>query len=122
MIIFIISLAAGIIGGMGIGGGTILIPALTIFLLKDQKIAQSVNLLSFIPTAIVALISHAKQGNIEKKLILKLSSGGIIGALIGSFLAVNISSKLLKKGFGIFLFIMGVYEICCKDKKAKCKN
>lgn len=119
MILIIISLAAGIIGGMGIGGGTILIPALTIFLLTDQKIAQSVNLLSFIPTAVVALISHLRQGNIEKRLILKLSSGGIIGALIGSFLATNVSSKLLKKGFGIFLFIMGVYEICCKDKKAK---
>lgn len=119
MIIFIISLAAGIIGGMGIGGGTILIPALTVFLLTDQKIAQSVNLLSFIPTAIVALISHLKQGNIEKKLIIKLSSGGIIGALLGSYLAVHISSKLLRKGFGIFLFIMGIYEICCKDRKDK---
>lgn len=120
MLIYIISIAAGVIGGMGIGGGTLLIPVLTIFLSTKQQIAQSVNLISFIPTAIVALISHLKQGNIEKKLIFKLCTGGIAGALIGSYLAVHLSSSFLRKAFGVFLFVMGVYEVCCKDKK--CKN
>lgn len=119
MLIYILSFLAGIIGGMGIGGGTILIPTLTIFLSTKQQIAQSVNLLSFIPTAIVALISHIKQGNIEKKLIFKLIIGGIIGAIIGSYLAVKLPSQSLKKAFGIFLFIMGIYEICCKKCPTK---
>lgn len=122
MLIFIISIAAGIIGGMGIGGGTILIPSLTIFLSTKQQIAQSVNLISFIPTAIVALISHLKQGNIEKSLILKLSIGGIGGAIIGSYLAVHLSSIFLRKAFGVFLFVMGVYEVCCKNKCKKNKG
>lgn len=122
MLIFIISIAAGIIGGMGIGGGTLLIPALTIFLSTNQQIAQSVNLISFIPTAIAALISHLKQGNIEKGLILKLCIGGVLGAVIGSYLAVHLSSIFLKKAFGVFLFVMGVYEVCCKNKKQKDKG
>ena len=49
-------LVSGIISGMGIGGGIILIPILTIFLGFDQKVAQGITLLYFIPTAIFSLI------------------------------------------------------------------
>ena len=55
---------SGIIGGMGIGGGTILIPIMTIFLGFDQKTAQAVNLIYFIPTAITALTIHVKNRQI----------------------------------------------------------
>ncbi len=116
MLIILISVLSGIISGMGIGGGTILIPALTIFVKTPQHIAQSVNLLSFIPTAIVAIISHLKQGNIEKRIVLKLILCGILGALLGSFFAVKLSGSLLRRLFGGFLFVMGVYEIFCKRK------
>ncbi|MDR1913813.1 MAG: TSUP family transporter, partial [Clostridiales bacterium] len=63
----IIGLLSGIISGMGIGGGTILIPALCILYDTQQQTAQNINLIYFIPTAIIALITHVKQGNIEKK-------------------------------------------------------
>ena len=116
MLITLISFLSGIISGMGIGGGTILIPALTIFFGTKQHIAQSVNLLTFIPTGLVAVISHFKQGNIEKKLTFKLILGGIIGAIAGSYLAVVLTPGILRRLFGIFLFIMGVYEIFCKEK------
>lgn len=116
MLIFIVSILSGIISGMGIGGGTILIPALIIIFNTSQHIAQSVNLLSFIPIGTVALITHAKNKNIEVKLAVRLIIAGIIGAIGGSFLASYISSSLLKKLFGLFLFCMGIYEICCKKK------
>ena len=61
MIYTIIGFFAGIIGGMGMGGGTILIPALIMFAKIDPKIAQSINLLSSIPMAIFALIIHIKR-------------------------------------------------------------
>ncbi|MGB9679340.1 MAG: sulfite exporter TauE/SafE family protein, partial [Thermoanaerobacteraceae bacterium] len=47
MKLFFIGILSGIIGGMGLGGGTILIPALTIFAGIEQHLAQSINLLSF---------------------------------------------------------------------------
>lgn len=119
MLIIIISVISGIIGGMGIGGGTILIPALTIFLKTPQHIAQSVNLLTFIPTAMVAIISHLKQGNIEKKITFKLIISGILGAIIGSYFAVRLPGNVLRRLFGIFLLIMGIYEICCKKSYKK---
>ena len=120
MIAEIISgLLSGIISGMGIGGGTILIPALTMFLDIDQHRAQGINLLFFIPTAIVAVLLHKKNGNLQFKTALPLLLWGVAGAATGSFLAINLNQKILKKLFGIFLFAMGSYEIFKGFKKKK---
>lgn len=107
----IAGLFSGVISGMGIGGGTILIPALTMFLNINQHTAQGVNLLFFIPTAIVALFIHKKNGNLQLKTAFPLILWGIIGALLGSFTAIKLNQNILKKMFGIFLFLMGGYEI-----------
>ncbi|HHW56099.1 MAG TPA: TSUP family transporter [Clostridia bacterium] len=117
MKLFVIGLLTGIIGGMGIGGGTILIPALTIFIGIEQHIAQSVNLLSFIPAAIIALIYHFKSKNIVYKIIAFIIIGGIIGSLIGAMVAAITKAFILKKIFAIFLFCIGVYEIFSKPRK-----
>lgn len=114
-----IGIFSGFLGGMGIGGGTILIPTLVFFLDVEQQIAQSVNLLSFIPLSIVAIITHFKNKNIAIKVALYLIIPGLIGAILGSLLAVSLSSHYLKKFFGVFLFIMGIYQICYKEKKKK---
>ncbi len=114
-------LAAGIISGMGIGGGTILIPALSIFLRIDQHVAQGVNLLYFIPTAIIALIVHIKNKSINYKLALPIVLLGIAGAVGGSALALVIHASVLRKLFGGFLFLMGIYEICKKNPQKQKK-
>jgi len=114
MLIFIVSILSGIISGMGIGGGTILIPGLIIIFNTSQHTAQSINLLIFIPTAIVALITHIKNKNVEVRLSIKLIAGGVIGAILGAILASYISSSLLRKLFAVFLFFMGIYEIFYK--------
>lgn len=121
MAIFILGLLAGIIGGMGIGGGTILIPGLIFLTDFKQQTIQSINLLSFIPVAIVALIIHFKNKNIIFKLSLPIISFGLLGAWVGSRLALTIPSSNLRRLFGVFLFIMGIYEILCKDKLQKRK-
>lgn len=116
MLLLVIGFLAGIISGMGIGGGTILIPALVFLVGTKQQIAQSINLIVFIPSAITALIVHKKKHNIEKGLFIKLVLTGCIGAMAGSLLAVNLDSGMLKRIFGVFLFIMGIYEISSKRK------
>ena len=70
MFLIIIGFFAGIIGGMGMGGGTILIPALILFAHIDPKIAQSVNLLSSIPMTIFALIIHIRNKNVVFSILL----------------------------------------------------
>lgn len=122
MKLFIIGILAGIIGGMGIGGGTILIPGLTIFASVEQHLAQSVNLLSFIPTASIALLYHLKQKNIMTNIIFYIIISGLIGSFIGSYISIYINSYLLKKMFAMFLFIMGIYEIISKQKIGESKN
>ena len=58
-------IAAGVLGGMGMGGGTILIPLLTIFFNVGQKEAQAINLVSFIPMAMVSLVIHIKNKRVK---------------------------------------------------------
>lgn len=118
MIVCIIGFFAGIIGGMGMGGGTILIPALVLFANIQPKLAQSINLISSIPMTIAALIIHIKKKNIEFELVLPIVIFGIAAAVGGSLLAEYINSQILRKAFGIFLFFIGLYEI----KKGICDN
>jgi len=117
MILFLIGLASGIISGMGIGGGTILIPALVLLVKPEQHIAQSVNLLFFVPTAIIALIIHIKNKRIDFKMAVPIIISGIIGAFAGSRLALSLSGPALKRWFGLFLFAMGCYELVRKYKR-----
>ncbi|UWV47943.1 sulfite exporter TauE/SafE family protein [Acetivibrio thermocellus] len=117
MVLFLIGLASGIVSGMGIGGGAILIPALVFFVNPDQHIAQSVNLLFFIPTAVIALIVHIKNKRVNFKLTIPIVIFGLVGAFLGSKLAVSLSGASLKRYFGMFLLILGFYEMVRKDKK-----
>ena len=123
MLFTIIGFFAGIIGGMGMGGGTILIPALILFAHIDPKIAQSVNLLSSKPMTIFALIIHIRNKNVVFSLVIPIALFGVLGAICGSFVATYISSKVLKKVFGVFLLIVGIIEIkkgLCNHKTEKC--
>jgi len=107
----LVGFAAGIISGMGIGGGAILIPALTILFEITQQNAQMTNLLYFIPTALLAVRIHKKSGNIEKKGLLPLILWGLLGALPGALIAIKIDAAYLRKGFAVFLLIVGLYEM-----------
>ena len=116
MILALIGFLSGIISGMGIGGGTILIPSLVIFKNIPQQQAQGVNLVVFLPVAIIALITHHKKGNIDFSFAKLIIIGGIGGAIIGSFLAIKINPLKLKKYFGIFMLLIGIYELLQKKK------
>lgn len=111
MIYSIIGFFAGIIGGMGMGGGTILIPALILLAGIDPKIAQSINLLSSIPMAIFALLIHIKNKNVVFKLVVPIALFGMVGAGCGALLANYISSEILRKAFGVFLLGVGCFEV-----------
>lgn len=110
MKLFIIGLLSGIISGMGIGGGAILIPSLVFFSSLEQQEAQGINLMVFIPVAIVALVVHSKEKNIDFKYAKWIILGGIGGAMIGSLLAMKTNPDSLRKYFGIFLLFIGIYE------------
>lgn len=119
MWVALVGVCSGIISGMGIGGGTILIPALLFLTDINQQQAQGVNLIYFIPTAITALITHQKKGNLDWKTAKPIALLGLAGAAAGAFLAVSLESDVLRKVFGGFLFLMGLSEIFKKKKDEK---
>ncbi|MCI5797432.1 MAG: sulfite exporter TauE/SafE family protein [Firmicutes bacterium] len=114
----------GVLGGMGMGGGTLLIPLLTIFLSVEQKTAQGINLIAFLPMAIIALIIHFKNKMVSTKEILWIIIPGVIASVSFSFLASSLDNKVLGFLFGIFLILIAVYEAVelAFDIKAEVKN
>lgn len=107
----IISILSGALTSIGLGGGTLLIIGLTMFLGLEQKIAQSINLIFFIPTAITSIWINTKEKRIKWNFVGYIIGGSIIGAIIGSLIAININIKILRKLFGIFIGIIAIYEI-----------
>ena len=99
--------AGGILGGMGFGGGMLLIPILTFFLGVSYPVAAWVNLVVFLPTAIVALVMHAKHGMLEPRSVRYMSLFAFIGLAFGLLFGGNLSERTLRRAFGIFLICVG---------------
>ncbi|MBQ3235778.1 MAG: sulfite exporter TauE/SafE family protein [Clostridia bacterium] len=109
----------GVLGGMGMGGGTVLIPLLTIFLSWEQKTAQAVNLIAFIPMAIVALVVHIKNKLIKKDNILFMIIPACVMGIAGAVLISFIKSEVLSKIFGWFLVALAVLQFFWGNKGQK---
>ena len=114
----------GTVGGMGMGGGTLLIPILTIFLSFPQLQAQGVNLIAFIPMSIIALIIHSKNKLVQFKKCWLLAVVGAIISFVSALVATNLKNTILKKFFAIFLIVIGLWQLVqlvteYKNKKKK---
>lgn len=97
----------GLIGGMGMGGGTILIPLLTLFLDIPQLEAQTINLISFIPMAVVSLAIHIKNKLVDFKALFKVLPFALGFSVVSSFFALQINSNILRMIFGVFMLVIG---------------
>lgn len=114
-------LSSGVLGGMGMGGGTILIPILTIFLDVSQHTAQALNLLSFIPMAIIALIIHFKNHLVKFKKSLFIIVPALASCVGGCYLAKAISGETLGKFFGGFLIALAIFQTIWNIKNSSKK-
>ena len=117
---------AGIIGGMGMGGGTVLVPLLS-FLDMPQKTIQAINLISFLPMCCVALGFHAKNKLIETKHVLWLIIPAIAMAVIGALFADKAENKVLRLSFAVFLISVGVWQLVVAikfivEQRKQCKE
>ncbi len=105
---------SGALGAMGMGGGGILILCLTMFAGIEQTTAQGVNLLLFIPTALLALIPYIRQKLICRQAILPAVLLGILGSLLGVWLSGSLNPDWLRKLFGGLLLLIGLRELFCR--------
>lgn len=109
IVFFILAgIAGGILGGMGMGGGTLLIPILTLFLDVPQHSAQMINLIAFIPMSVFALAVHAKKKLIKWQNLLYVIVPAMVSSAFSSLLAAHADTELLRKFFGLFLVILGI--------------
>ena len=100
---------AGVLSGLlGIGGGAIMIPAMTLLMGLSQHVAQGTSLLVIIPTAISGSITHFRMGNIRLETAGWLSVGGVVGAIAGASLALASPDQLLRLLFGGYLTFTGL--------------
>ena len=111
MLNLIIGTISGMVSSLGMGGGAILILCLSLFMGKEQHVAQGANLIFFIPTAIVAIFINQKNKLIKWKTGLAILAFGIIGTIIGANISINLDTQKLKLYFGIFLLCVAVFEI-----------
>ena len=107
-------LFSGIAGAMSLGGGAVLIIFLNIFTDYSQLEAGGINLLFFVPIALVAVLIYAKHGEIEFKKVWKLALGGLLGSVVGITLATVMGGEILTKVFGGLLAILGAKELLSK--------
>ena len=114
LIPFLCGLGAGIISAWGVGGGTLLLLVMTLFLGVDQRSAQGINLLFFLPTAASALLCHRKNGWLDKPTLKYAIPPALLAACIGAWLATAVDVELLRKPFGIYLLASGISLILPK--------
>lgn len=119
MWIGMIAAAFGFIGGMGLGGGIVLIPALTFLFGYDQHAAQAATLLAFLPMSVAAIIVHLKAKRIKYKQAGLAAAAGVGGAYLGAVIATMTSGDVLRIIFGFFLLFLGGLRIYLTIKKHK---
>ena len=109
--------ATGALSGWGVGGGTLLLVVMTLFLGVGHREAQTINLLFFLPTAGISLIFHRKNGFLDGKTWKESAPVGAAAALAGAVVSVLIDVSLLRKPFGVFLIYGGCSMLLAGFKK-----
>ena len=112
-----IGILLGFLSGLGTGGGSLLILWLTLVLGMPQSQARSINLLFFLPAALVACLFRWKQGRLDfRKFLPAILAGSACSALF-TFFSAAWNTDLLQKLFGILLLFTGLRELLYKPKK-----
>lgn len=116
---FPVAAVLGFLAGLGVGGGSLLMLWLTAVVNMDYSVARTVNLLFFLPSALIATLFHKKQGSVDIRKVLPAIICACIAAAIFSYMGKHIDTSLLKKLFGGILILTGLRELFYRDRKAR---
>ena len=115
--ILIVGTVLGFLAGLGIGGGSLLVLWLSFVVGMDPITVRGINLLFFIPSALIAICFRWKQGSICWKKIIPAMIAGCVSALLFSWLGSLFDMAMLKKLFGIILILTGIKELFYRPRK-----
>lgn len=104
-----IGIITGVVNGLfGSGGGTIVVPALTILLLMEDHKAHATAIAIILPLTIVSSIFYIKGNYIDIPLTIKVALGGVIGGYIGAKLLKAVPDRILRVVFGSFMILAAI--------------
>ena len=107
--------ATGILSAWGVGGGTLLLLIMTLFLGVDPAAARAVNLLYFLPTAAMGLLTYRKEGLLERPVLTAAVPWGMVAAAVGAWLSTALDADHLRRPFGVFLLVAGGMTLARKE-------
>ena len=107
----------GFLAGLGVGGGSLLVLWLTLILKLPPEEARAINLLFFLPTAVIATVIRKKQKQLRVRVLLPGALAGCAGALLFSYIGGLINTEALQIPFGIFLIATGLQELFYRPRK-----
>ena len=111
--------ALGFLSGLGIGGGSLLIIWLSVVLGTDPLTARSINLLFFIPSALVACGFRIRQGDLKVKVLFPAMAAGCAAAAVFSWISTIADTEILRKLFGLVLLAAGFREVLYRERNAR---
>ena len=113
---------AGFLSGtIGIGGGLLFVPTMTVGFRLSQAVAQGTSLVAIVPTAIVGSITHLREGNVLLGPALMMGGGGVVGAVLGALVAVEVPGPLLARTWGAFL-VFSAYRLAVQGVRQARKD
>ena len=115
----IVGTVLGFLSGLGVGGGSLLILWLTLIANVPQELARNINLMFFLPTAVISSLFRWRKGNLQIRKALPAMMGGVAAAILFTWLSRHISSDALKAPFGVLLLVTGLRELFYRPRKAK---
>lgn len=115
----IVGAVLGFLAGLGVGGGSLLMLWLTVVLGTEYATARTINLLFFIPTALISCFFRRKEGILDFKKIMPALFLGTASAAMFSLISGQFELSLLKKGFGVLLIVTGLRELFYRPRKAR---
>lgn len=117
MLPLLFAAATGVLSAWGVGGGTLLLVCMTLFLGVDHREAQAVNLLFFLPTAALGLFFHRKNGFLDRDAFRETALPGAAASLAGALIAAAVDVAVLRRPFGLFLLYSGASMLWSARKK-----
>jgi uncharacterized membrane protein YfcA len=119
----LIGIGSGFVSGLlGVGGGVLMVPSMVLFLGMTQHVAEGTSLLVIIPTALVGAFVHWRHRLVLLVPAAVMGAGGILGAVLGSRIALAFSGSTLRFVFVVYLIAMGLHMVFPSRRKQQAQT
>lgn len=119
LVTILIAVILGFLSGLGTGGGSLLIVWLTAAVGLSQADARIINLMFFVPSAVISTLFHWKRQSLPLGIIVSAAISGCLCAAAASYIAELWMPDALRPLLGIFLILSGLRELFYRPRNAR---